>query len=126
MLISRVKVHEASVIALLDKLNPLFTFGTLTKTKFIIMNKSDLIGRIAGDAGITKAQAASALNSFTTATAEALKKGDKVILVGFGTFSVSERNARTGRNPQTGATLNIAARKAPSFTAGKALKDAVN
>jgi DNA-binding protein HU-beta len=118
LLISRVKVHEASVIALLDKLNPLFTFGTLTKTKFIIMNKSDLIGRIAGDAGITKAQAASALNSFTTATAEALKK---VILVGFGTFSVSERNARTGRNPQTGAEIKIAAKKVAKFKAGAEL-----
>jgi DNA-binding protein HU-beta len=109
LLISRVKVHEASVIALLDKLNPLFTFGTLTKTKFIIMNKSDLIGRIAGDAGITKAQA------------EALKKGDKVILVGFGTFSVSERNARTGRNPQTGAEIKIAAKKVAKFKAGAEL-----
>jgi len=83
------------------------------------MNKSDLIGRIAGDAGITKAQAASALNSFTTATAEALKKGDKVILVGFGTFSVSERNARTGRNPQTGAEIKIAAKTNPKMTEQK-------
>lgn len=121
MLISRVKVHESSVIALLDKLIPLFTFGTLTKTKFINMNKSDLIGRIASDAGITKAQAASALNSFTTATAEALKKGDKVILVGFGTFSVSARNARTGRNPQTGAEIKIAAKKVAKFKAGAEL-----
>ena len=85
------------------------------------MNKSDLIGRMASDAGITKAQAASALNSFTTATAEALKKGDKVILVGFGTFSVSSRNARTGRNPQTGAEIKIAAKKVVRFKAGSEL-----
>ena len=85
------------------------------------MNKSDLIGRMASDAGITKAQAASALNSFTTATAEALKKGDKVTLVGFGTFSVSKRAARTGRNPQTGATIKIKAKKVARFKAGKEL-----
>ena len=89
------------------------------------MNKSDLIGRIAGDAGITKAQAASALDSFTSATAEALKKGDKVILVGFGTFSVSSRNARTGRNPQTGAEIKIAASHVVRFKPGKKLKETV-
>jgi len=75
------------------------------------MNKSDLIGQIAADAGITKAQAQSALNSFTSSTTGALKKGDKVILVGFGTFSISNRAARMGRNPQTGAEIQIKAKK---------------
>ncbi|MDA1182197.1 MAG: HU family DNA-binding protein [Bacteroidetes bacterium] len=85
------------------------------------MNKSDLIGRMSSDAGITKAQAASALGSFTSATTETLKKGGKVILVGFGTFSVSSRNARKGRNPQTGAVINIAAKKVAKFKAGAEL-----
>ena len=73
------------------------------------MNKSDLIGKMAADAGITKTQAQTALNSFVDGTTSALKSGDKVILVGFGTFSTSERGARKGRNPQTGAEINIPA-----------------
>ena len=90
------------------------------------MNKSELIDAIAADAGISKEAAKKALNSFTENVTKALAKGDKVALVGFGTFSTSERAARTGKNPQTGAEIKIAACKAPKFKAGKALKDAVN
>lgn len=89
------------------------------------MNKSDLVAKIADDADISKAAAEKALNSLTTAITKALKKGDAVTLVGFGTFSISKRAAREGRNPQTGATIKIAARKVPRFKPGKALKDAV-
>lgn len=89
------------------------------------MNKSDLIAKIAGDSGITKAQAQAALNSFTKATTTALKKGDKVILVGFGTFSVSKRSARKGRNPQTGKEINIPAKKVVRFKAGSELSTTV-
>ncbi|EKE76262.1 nucleoid-associated protein HU-beta [Gallaecimonas xiamenensis] len=90
------------------------------------MNKSQLIDKIAAGADISKAAAARALDAFTDAVTESLKDGDSVALVGFGTFSVRERAARSGRNPQTGATINIAAAKIPSFKAGKALKDSVN
>ena len=90
------------------------------------MNKSELIDAIAADAGISKEAAKKALNSFTENVTKALSSGDKVALVGFGTFSTSERAARTGKNPQTGAEIKIAACKAPKFKAGKALKDAVN
>ncbi|MED5524101.1 nucleoid-associated protein HU-beta [Gallaecimonas pentaromativorans] len=90
------------------------------------MNKSQLIDKIAAGADISKAAAARALDAFTDAVTESLKDGDSVALVGFGTFAVRERAARSGRNPQTGATINIAAAKIPSFKAGKALKDSVN
>ncbi|RUO77175.1 DNA-binding protein HU-beta [Idiomarina seosinensis] len=90
------------------------------------MNKSQLIDKIAAGADISKAAAGRALDSMIDAVTEALKKGDQVALVGFGTFSVRDRAARTGRNPQTGQTINIAAAKVPAFKAGKALKDAVN
>ena len=90
------------------------------------VNKYQLIDKIAAGADISKAAAGRALDSMTDAVTEALKKGDQVALVGFGTFSVRERSARTGRNPQTGETIQIAAAKVPSFKAGKALKDAVN
>jgi len=83
------------------------------------MNKAELIDKISKDAGITKVQANEALDSFTTAVVTTLKKGDRVTLVGFGTFSVSERAARNGRNPQTGAVIKIKARKVPKFKAGK-------
>ena len=83
------------------------------------MNKAELIDTVSKDAGITKVQANEALNSFTDAVVAALKKGDRVTLVGFGTFSVSERAARNGRNPQTGAVIKIKARKVPKFKAGK-------
>lgn len=90
------------------------------------MNKSDLISQMAADAGITKAQAQSALNSFLDSTQGALKGGDKVILVGFGTFSLSKRAARTGRNPQTGKEIKIKAKNVVKFKAGTELSNSVN
>ncbi len=90
------------------------------------MNKSDLISKMAGDADITKAQATEALNSFLGSTSDALKKGDKLILVGFGTFSVSKRAARTGRNPRTGKEIKIAAKNVVKFKAGSDLSKKVN
>lgn len=90
------------------------------------MNKSELIEAIAATADIPKAAAGRALDAMVDTVADALKKGDQVVLVGFGTFSVKDRAARTGRNPQTGEPIQIAAAKIPSFKAGKALKDAVN
>lgn len=90
------------------------------------MNKSELIDAIADSADISKAAAGRAVDAVVEAITEALKSGDQVTLIGFGTFSVKERAERTGRNPQTGAELKIAAAKIPSFKAGKALKDAVN
>ncbi|GGD56435.1 hypothetical protein GCM10011357_10040 [Lacimicrobium alkaliphilum] len=91
-----------------------------------IVNKSQLIDKIAAGADISKAAAGRSLDALTDAVTDALKSGDQVALVGFGTFSVRERAARSGRNPQTGATIQIAAAKVPSFKAGKALKDACN
>lgn len=90
------------------------------------MNKSELIDAIAAGADISKAAAGRALDSMLGAVTDSLQKGEQVSLVGFGTFSVKERAARTGRNPQTGATIQIKAAKVPGFKAGKALKDAVN
>jgi DNA-binding protein HU-beta len=89
------------------------------------MNKSDLIEAMADAADISKSAAGRALDGLTDAIAVALKDGDNVSLIGFGTFSIKERAARTGRNPQTGETIEISASKTPSFKAGKALKDAV-
>lgn len=89
------------------------------------MNKSELIEAMAEAADISKSAAGRALDGLTDAIAAALKNGDTVSLVGFGTFSVKERAARTGRNPQTGASIEIAASKTPAFKAGKALKDAI-
>lgn len=89
------------------------------------MNKSELVDSIASEAGLTKEQATKALNAFVSSVQGALVRGDDVVLVGFGTFSVKERAARTGRNPATGAEIQIAASKVPSFKAGKGLKDAV-
>ena len=90
------------------------------------MNKTELVAAIAEQAEISKKDAEKALKAFTDVVAEELKKGEKIQLVGFGTFEVSERAAREGRNPQTGKTMKIEACKAPKFKAGKALKDAVN
>jgi len=90
------------------------------------MNKQELIAAIAAEANLSKADAGKAVDAFAATVTKALKKGDTVTLIGFGTFKVSQRAARTGRNPQTGKEIKIAARKAPGFTAGKALKDAVN
>ena len=90
------------------------------------MTKQELVDYIADNAGLSKKDAAAALSSFVDGVKASLKKGDSTTLVGFGTFSVSKRAARQGRNPQTGATINIPARKVPVFKAGKALKEAVN
>ena len=90
------------------------------------MNKHDFIDIVAAAAGVTKADAAKAVDGIFDAITGALKSGDDVRLVGFGSFSVSARAARQGRNPTTGAAITIAASKAPKFTAGKGLKDAVN
>ena len=90
------------------------------------MNKSELVEAMATKAGLTKADAARALESFVGAVTGSLKKGNKVSLVGFGTFKTSARAARKGRNPQTGAVVNIPARTAVGFKAGSALKAAVN
>ncbi len=89
------------------------------------MNKSELIDAIAKDADLTKVEAGRALDAMTAAITKALKNGDTVALVGFGTFSVKKRAARTGRNPRTGETIQIKASSVPSFKAGKTLKDSV-
>lgn len=90
------------------------------------MNKAELIEAVAEAADLNKAAATRAVDAMLGGITDALKKGEQVTLVGFGTFEVRERAARTGRNPQTGETINIKAAKAPAFKAGKALKDAVN
>ncbi len=90
------------------------------------MNKQELIENIAASAEITKAAAGRALDSMIASVTGSLKGGESVVLVGFGTFSVRDRAARTGRNPQTGEEIQISAAKVPAFKAGKALKDAVN
>lgn len=89
------------------------------------MNKADLINVVAETAGLSKKDAGKAVDAVLEGVTGALKKGDKVQLVGFGTFEVREKSARTGRNPQTGATIEIPASTVPAFKAGKALKDAV-
>lgn len=90
------------------------------------MNKTELIDAIAASADLPKAAAGRALDAMIDAVTDALKKDEQVVLVGFGTFAVKERAARTGRNPKTGESITIAAAKVPGFKAGKALKDAVN
>ena len=90
------------------------------------MNKTELVAAVAEQAGLSKKDAEAAVKAFTDVVAEALKAGDKIQLVGFGTFEVSERAAREGRNPRTGETMTIEASKTPKFKAGKALKDALN
>ena len=90
------------------------------------MNKTELVAAVAEQADISKKDAEKVLKAFVDVVTEEMKKGEKVQLVGFGTFEVSERAAREGRNPSTGATMKIPASKAPKFKAGKALKDAVN
>ena len=89
------------------------------------MNKTQLVEAIAASANLKKKDAEAALNAFTAVVADALKKGEKVQLIGFGTFEVRERGERMGRNPATGAAIKIAASKAPAFVAGKALKDSI-
>ena len=90
------------------------------------MNKAELVAAMAEQAGLSKKDAEAALKAFTDVVSDELKNGGKVQLVGFGTFEVSERAAREGRNPQSGEVMKIAASKAPKFKAGKALKDLVN
>lgn len=90
------------------------------------MNKGEIINHLAQEANLTKAQATDALNAFIDATSGTLKKGGKLTLVGFGTFSVSHRSARKGRNPQTGKEINIPARNVVKFKPGKDLNDKVN
>ncbi|WP_454831564.1 HU family DNA-binding protein [Pseudoxanthomonas wuyuanensis] len=90
------------------------------------MNKSELIDAVSDEADMSKAEAGRAVDAVIASITKALKKGDTVTLVGFGTFQVRERAARTGRNPKTGDTIKIDASKNPAFKAGKALKDAVN
>ncbi len=89
------------------------------------MNKGELIEAVANDANLTKAQAQAALDAFVSNVQKSLKSGDKVTLVGFGTFSASTREARMGRNPQTGQPIQIPKRRVAKFSAGKALKDAI-
>ncbi len=90
------------------------------------MNKTELVAHIAEAADLSKADATRALDAMMESITEALKDGDEVTLIGFGTFKVNSRAAREGRNPRTGETINIAASKVPAFKAGKALKDACN
>jgi DNA-binding protein HU-beta len=90
------------------------------------MNKADIVDKIAAEAGITKTQASTALDATVDCITTSLKKGARVTLVGFGTFSTSQRKARTGRNPQTGKPIKIAAKRVAKFTAGAELKKAVN
>lgn len=90
------------------------------------MNKSDLVDAVAADTGLTKSDATKAVDALFNAITDALKKGDEVRLVGFGTFAVSERAARTGKNPRTGEQIQIGASKQPKFKAGKGLKDSLN
>jgi DNA-binding protein HU-beta len=104
---------------------PIYRYKT-NLGKGISVNKSELIDAIAASADIPKAAAGRALDATVDAITNALKEGDQVVLVGFGTFAVKERAARTGRNPQTGQPIEIAAAKVPGFKPGKALKDAVN
>jgi DNA-binding protein HU-beta len=90
------------------------------------MNKADLVDRIAGACSISRALATTAIDTTVDSITAALRKGDRVALIGFGTFSVSQRKARNGRNPQTGATIKIAARRVAKFTPGNELKKVVN
>jgi DNA-binding protein HU-beta len=118
----------ANCYLLVKKINNFFryqkAYNFVAVTKYLknkIMNKAELIAQLADDAGITKTQANAALDSFVDAVTKTLKKDGKVTLVGFGTFSVSKRKARNGRNPQTGAVIKIKARKVAKFKAGKEL-----
>lgn len=101
-------------------------FTLVLKLEGIFMNKSELIDSIAEKSGLNKTQAGDALNAVMDSIGDALEAGDSISLVGFGTFSVKDRKARTGRNPKTGEELNIPASKVPSFKAGKNLKERLN
>jgi len=108
-----------------DKKNKDF-YKTPTTPKGDIVNKSELIDAVADSADISKAEAGRVIDALIDTITGSLKKDDPVVLVGFGTFATKNRAARTGRNPQTGAPIQISAARVPSFKAGKALKDAVN
>ena len=114
----KVKLEEKNFVAIEKHLN----LSSLQKRLNVnIMNKAELINKVADDTGVTKTQANAALDSFIEAVTKTLKGGGKVTLVGFGTFSVSKRQARNGRNPQTGEVIKIKARKVARFKAGKEL-----
>jgi len=98
----------------------------IQNTKVSLMNKGELIEAVAAAADLSKADATKAVEAFVDSVTRALKKGEQVSIVGFGSFSVKDRAARQGRNPKTGETINIKASRVPGFKAGKALKDAVN
>jgi DNA-binding protein HU-beta len=100
--------------------------SVVSRFKGAIMNQAELIAAVAERAGLTKADAGKAVEALIGSITDALKRGDEVRIAGFGTFGVSERGERQGRNPQTGAQITIAASKAARFTAGKAVKDALN
>ena len=104
----------------------MFNHPILDFKKQIKMNKSELIDAIASDSGLTKADSKRALDAFVDTTTKALKKGDKIALVGFGSFSVSKRSAREGRNPQTGKTIKIPSKNVVKFKPGADLSGAVN
>lgn len=104
----------------------LIALAAMSTSPASAMNKVDLVAVMAQSAGISKTQAAKALDAFADASAKALQKGERVVIVGFGSFSVSKRAARTGRNPQTGQAIKLPAQKVIKFKAGKALHDAVN
>ena len=107
--------------------NPLFTLVyNLILEGVLTVNKNELIASIASETGLTKTDSAKALDAFVSSITNALKKGDEVRLVGFGTFAVTKRAASTGRNPRTGAAIKIPARKQAKFKAGKTLQDSVN
>lgn len=105
---------------------PIYLFTKLLIFKTKTMNKAELIDAMAAEAGLSKADAKKALDGFINATSSALKSGDRVSLIGFGSFSISERSARTGRNPQTGKEIQIAAKKVVKFKAGAELSNSVN
>ncbi|MGK0304682.1 MAG: DNA-binding protein HU-beta [Gammaproteobacteria bacterium] len=129
MKVNDLQIYSLQLIFMLDinvRLCIVQVANIITNEGVHIVNKSDLIDTIAASADISKAAAGRALDALTGAVTTALKDGDQVALVGFGTFSVRERAARSGRNPQTGETIQISAAKVPSFKAGKALKDACN
>jgi DNA-binding protein HU-beta len=115
-------VRESSTI----HINSAISLQSTHEFKGESMNKADLIEKVAKDAGVSKVQADAAISSLLDGILATLKKGGAVTLVGFGTFSVGSRKARTGRNPQTGAAIKIAAKKVPKFSAGIQLKKAVN
>jgi len=101
-------------------------YFNLIKEEQNIMNKAELVDAVTSSTNLSKIHAANAVDAVFDSISNALSNGDSVSLIGFGTFSVSERAARTGRNPRTGETINIAANRVPKFKAGKVLKDAVN